>query len=159
MHANYVDAYREAKKFILTQAPVEATLERFWSMVWQENSTMIVAVTVLDGDKTPLYIPPKSGESKEFGKMKIVNMGVRHVRESYDATILMIGKENEPMRKCLHILFYGWPHKGTPTRPTEILHMLEDVNFNRNLLTEKAKNDGWLREGFKSPIIVHCSDG
>uniref|UniRef100_A0A914PXG9 protein-tyrosine-phosphatase n=1 Tax=Panagrolaimus davidi TaxID=227884 RepID=A0A914PXG9_9BILA len=112
IHANYIDGFRESKKYILTQAPFHSTVEKFWEMIWQEKSTTIVSLTILDGEKVAIYLPIKSGEAFVFGRIKIVNMGTRHIRDSYDATILMVTKGDEPARKLLHFSFYSWPEKG-----------------------------------------------
>uniref|UniRef100_A0A7E4W543 protein-tyrosine-phosphatase n=1 Tax=Panagrellus redivivus TaxID=6233 RepID=A0A7E4W543_PANRE len=159
IHANYVDGFREVHKFILTQAPLSTSVQRFWDMIWQEKSTLIISLTVLDGERTALYIPTKSGESIAFGEIKIVNMGTRHIRDSYDATVLMVAKGDSQARKLLHIAFYAWPDKGTPTRPTEVLYMLDDANHNRKLLVDEAVKKGWLPAGQVSPIVVHCLAG
>lgn len=49
-----------------------------------------------------------------------------------------VSKGDAPPRKLLHFCFYCWPDKGTPTRPTEVLRLLEDFNLNRDLLLEEA---------------------
>uniref|UniRef100_A0A914Q9T5 Tyrosine-protein phosphatase domain-containing protein n=1 Tax=Panagrolaimus davidi TaxID=227884 RepID=A0A914Q9T5_9BILA len=71
IHANYIDGFRESKKYILTQAPFHSTVEKFWEMIWQEKSTTIVSLTVMDGEKVAIYIPIKSSEALVFGKIKI----------------------------------------------------------------------------------------
>ncbi|CAD5232917.1 unnamed protein product [Bursaphelenchus xylophilus] len=159
IHANYVDGFREPNKFILTQAPMQKTVEQFWHMIWKEKATIICGLTVIDGVKCPRYIPVSPGTKLTFGQFTITHAGTRHVRDTYDATVLFLSKENEPARKVLHIAFYCWPDKGTPTRPTEILHLLEDINYNRKLLTDQAIKAKWLGENENSPIVVHCLAG
>lgn len=157
IHANYVDGFREDKKFILTQAPLQSSVEQFWSMVWQETTTVIVAVTVLDSTNMAVYLPIRSGDHVNYGPYRIVNGGTRHVREAYDATILFLTKGDSQPRQLLHLTFYSWPDKGTPTRPTEVLHLIEDMNFNRQKLITEGKKRGWV--GSHSPIVVHCLAG
>ncbi|KAK0413629.1 hypothetical protein QR680_006911 [Steinernema hermaphroditum] len=164
IHANYVDGYRENKKFILTQAPLEQTAEQFWSMVWQEKAVMIVSLTPLDNINCYRYMPTSSGSKMTIGtknKFSIVHMGTAHVRETYDATHLMVCKNDEPARKILHLCFYTWPDKGTPLRPTELLYFVSDINHNRKLLTEDAIKKGWLPNtpDIKTPIVIHCLAG
>ncbi|KAI6237244.1 hypothetical protein M3Y95_00244700 [Aphelenchoides besseyi] len=159
IHANYVDGFREPRKFILTQAPLSSTIEQFWRMVWQEKSTMVVALTIIDGINCPTYLPTTSGHKFTAGTFVITHAGTRHIRESYDATVLMVSNGNEPVRKIVHITFYTWPDKGTPTRPTEVLYLLEDMNFNRKLLMEEANHAGWLAPNEQSPTVVHCVAG
>lgn len=128
-------------------------------MIWKENSTMIIALTSLDGEKCPIYLPIGVGQSKEYGSVKVVNMGTRHIRDAYDSTLLMITKDGNPIRTILHIIFFAWPDKETPVRPTEIIHFIDDINFNRNILMKNAQNKGWLTDTSKSPIIIHCKSG
>ncbi|WKY08950.1 hypothetical protein Q1695_001823 [Nippostrongylus brasiliensis] len=44
IHANWVDGYREPRKFILTQAPLKKGTDQFWKMIWQENSVVVVSM-------------------------------------------------------------------------------------------------------------------
>ncbi|KAI6218035.1 hypothetical protein M3Y99_01733200 [Aphelenchoides fujianensis] len=99
------------------------------------------------------------GQKFAAGPFVLSHAGTRHVRESYDATVLMLSYKDEPARKVLHITFYSWPDKGTPTRPTEVLYLLEDLNFNRKLLMEEAVQRGWLTAAEQSPIVIHCLAG
>ncbi|KAK6059009.1 hypothetical protein COOONC_03402 [Cooperia oncophora] len=44
IHANWVDGYREPKKFIVTQAPLSRSIDQFWKMIWQEKSLIVVSM-------------------------------------------------------------------------------------------------------------------
>lgn len=96
-HANYVDGYRERNKFILSQAPMEESLEQFWTMIWNERVVVVVAVTVLDGRRCPKYIPTASGKQICIGPYRITHRGTRHVRDTYDATVLLVSREGLPI--------------------------------------------------------------
>uniref|UniRef100_A0AC34R3V8 Protein tyrosine phosphatase n=1 Tax=Panagrolaimus sp. JU765 TaxID=591449 RepID=A0AC34R3V8_9BILA len=159
IHANYCDGFREEKKFILTQAPLFSTVEQFWAMIWQECCTTIVAVTVLDSTTMAVYLPFRSGDHVNFGPYRIVNGGTRHVRDAYDATILFVTKGESPARQLLHLAYYSWPDKGTPTRPTEVLNFIEDMNFNQKKLVAEGKKRGWIQNNSHSPIVIHCLAG
>uniref|UniRef100_A0A1I7ZVW0 Tyrosine-protein phosphatase domain-containing protein n=1 Tax=Steinernema glaseri TaxID=37863 RepID=A0A1I7ZVW0_9BILA len=164
IHANYVDGYREHKKFILTQAPLEQTAEQFWSMVWQEKAVIIVSLTPLDNVNCYRYMSTQSGAKMTIdgkNKYNITHMGTTHVRDTYDATHLLVSKNNEPARKILHLCFYTWPDKGTPLRPTELLYFVADINHNRKLLIDDAIKAGWLPNSpdTKAPIVIHCLAG
>ncbi|VDM39847.1 unnamed protein product [Toxocara canis] len=159
IHANYVDGFRERNKFILTQAPLEQTREQFWGMVLQENAVMVVSLIALDDRQCRRYIPIKNGTTINFGAYTIEHHGSQQIRDAYDATILKVRHGSEPERKLLHICYFDWPDKGTPTRPTEILNLIADINYNRRLMTEEAEKSGWLKSGTQSPIVMHCLAG
>uniref|UniRef100_A0A915AAS4 Tyrosine-protein phosphatase domain-containing protein n=1 Tax=Parascaris univalens TaxID=6257 RepID=A0A915AAS4_PARUN len=159
LHANYVDGFRERNKFILTQAPLEQTNEQFWAMIFQENVVIIVALIALDDKQCRRYMPIKNGTTVNFGAYTIEHHGTQQIRDTYDATILKIRHGSEPERKLLHICYFDWPDKGTPTRPTEMLNLIADMNYNRRLMMEEAEKSGWLKSGTQSPIVVHCLAG
>lgn len=55
--------------------------------------------------------------------------------------------------------FYTRPDKGNPNRPSELINLVQDVNYNRERLLIGAKEDGWMIDGQKSLIVVHCLGG
>ena len=49
INATYLQGYTRTNEFILTQHPIESTVEDFWRMVWDQNSSVIVLLSdVLD---------------------------------------------------------------------------------------------------------------
>jgi netrin-G3 ligand len=47
INANFIDGYKYKKAYIATQAPLTETIDDFWRMLWEHNSTIIVCVTKL----------------------------------------------------------------------------------------------------------------
>ncbi|CAG9537186.1 unnamed protein product [Cercopithifilaria johnstoni] len=159
INANYVDGFREEKKFILTQSPMENTVESFWAMIYQENVVEIVGVTSLYPAKTFLYVPLKRSTTATFGPYTIKFCGSQLIRDTYEASVLKLRKKgDDEERKILHICFYAWHDKGTPERPSELLYLMADINYNQKLFINEAQKSGWLKSGH-SPIVVHCTTG
>lgn len=50
---------------------------------------MVVALTVIDGVNCPTYLPITSGHKYTAGPFVFSHAGTRHIRETYDATVLM----------------------------------------------------------------------
>nr|CDJ92170.1 Protein-tyrosine phosphatase domain containing protein [Haemonchus contortus] len=161
IHANWVDGYRERKKFIITQAPLPQTVDQFWKMVWQEKSLIVVSmiqtVDVPGAEWSGSYIP-KTGETATHNKITLKNCGTRRVRNSYDATLIKATCEGSE-RRLLHFCFFAWGHRATPKKPTEILNFISDFNYNRDLLTKEAVAAQVLKQNEKSPIVLHCLAG
>ncbi|KAK6032508.1 Protein-tyrosine phosphatase [Ostertagia ostertagi] len=88
IHANWVDGYREPKKFIITQAPLPQSTDQFWHMIWQEKCLIVVSM-IQTVDWCGSYIP-KSGETTTHDKITLQHCGTRRIRESYDATMIKL---------------------------------------------------------------------
>ena len=68
----HVQGYRQRNAFMITQGPMENTVEDFWRMVWELKSAAIVMLTQLEEDgevrrseqttftSRPLPLPPLS---------------------------------------------------------------------------------------------------
>ncbi|EPB74924.1 Protein-tyrosine phosphatase [Ancylostoma ceylanicum] len=162
IHANWVDGYREPKKFILTQAPLGQTINQFWNMIWQEKCSVVVSMIqmfdVNGAEWTISYIPKRTGEERNAGDIKLIHCGTRCIRRTYDATLIKAIR-NGSERRLLHLCYFAWGHRGTPRNPTEVLNFIADLNCNRELLVKEAVAAGWLKANENSPIVVHCITG
>ncbi|KJH40871.1 Protein-tyrosine phosphatase [Dictyocaulus viviparus] len=151
IHANWVDGYRESRKFIITQAPLPHTRSQFWKMLWQEKSLIVVSMIqmfdVTGAEWAPTYIPKKTGEIYRVDDMELLHCGTRRVTYK--------GEE----RSLLHLCYFSWGYRGTPKKPTEVLNFIADINYNRELLIKQAVGAGWLKSNESSPIVIHCLAG
>ncbi|VDN35619.1 unnamed protein product, partial [Dibothriocephalus latus] len=48
INANYLDGYHRKNMYIATQGPLPNTIADFWRMVWEQRSSIIVAMTRLE---------------------------------------------------------------------------------------------------------------
>lgn len=47
INANFIDGYKYRRAYIATQAPLQETIDDFWRMLWEHNSTIVVMLTKL----------------------------------------------------------------------------------------------------------------
>ncbi|XP_077334481.1 receptor-type tyrosine-protein phosphatase kappa-like isoform X2 [Lithobates pipiens] len=145
INASYVDGYKAPKFYIATQGPIPETVADFWSMVWQENSSVIVMLTGLEEQnkvKCEQYWPE---QSQTYGDIivtvqKIVQTGAFTIRSFNLRKVQSIA---HVMVEQIHYL--RWPDHGVPKNTSDMVQLVELMN--------KCNPAG------SGPIIVHCSAG
>lgn len=74
INANFVLGYKERKKFICAQGPMDSTVTDFWRMIWEQHLEIIVMLTNLEEynkSKCAKYWPEKVGETTQFGDISV----------------------------------------------------------------------------------------
>ncbi|XP_053378401.1 tyrosine-protein phosphatase 99A-like isoform X2 [Mercenaria mercenaria] len=59
INATYLQGYNKSNEFIITQHPLEHTVEDFWRMVWDQNTSVIVQLSDVDDDEFKSFWPEK----------------------------------------------------------------------------------------------------
>ncbi|KAK3101774.1 hypothetical protein FSP39_006244 [Pinctada imbricata] len=57
INASYLQGYNKTDEFIVTQHPLDSTIEDFWRMVWDKNSSLIVLLSQDEGEDYPQFWP------------------------------------------------------------------------------------------------------
>jgi len=75
-----LQSYDKNRAFIATQGPLPNTIEDFWRMVWENNSSVIVMITnVYEKHKKKCeQYWPDSGETK-YGRMSVSLLSVEEL--------------------------------------------------------------------------------
>ncbi|KAM3724700.1 Receptor-type tyrosine-protein phosphatase [Dirofilaria immitis] len=101
-HASYVDGCRQAKQYILAQAPFnEATASDFFRLVMQCKPEIIIVLMDLDQDGNEQYIMPSNSKSKKYGAISVRNerqekrSSSKESARNYSRYKLIITKEKE----------------------------------------------------------------
>lgn len=151
--------YYTSKLYIATQGCLPHTIQDFWSMIWQEDTRVIVMTTkeVERGKTKCARYWPSQGETETFGKFK-VRTDSRHASADYtlrEFTVTRVaekGKE-EQHRKINHYQFQAWPDHGVPSDPGCVLNFLHDVNQRQEQVMQESDSP------YQAAICVHCSAG
>ncbi|KAB5559426.1 hypothetical protein PHYPO_G00028890 [Pangasianodon hypophthalmus] len=149
INASFIEGYKESNKYIAAQGPKEETVGDFWTMIWEQKTSIIVMVTRCEEgnkNKCAQYWPSMERETEIFDDLVVKIKGeencpdyiIRHLT-------LMNRKEKAVEREVTHIQFTSWPDHGVPSDPGLLLKLRRRVNSFKNF--------------FSGPIVIHCSAG
>jgi protein-tyrosine phosphatase len=74
INANFVIGYKERKKFICAQGPMDSTVTDFWRMIWEQHLEIIIMLTNLEEynkTKCAKYWPERVSEAVQFGEINV----------------------------------------------------------------------------------------
>ncbi|KAK5969363.1 Tyrosine-protein phosphatase domain-containing protein, partial [Trichostrongylus colubriformis] len=139
------------RRFILTQGPLEQTVNEFWHMIVQEEAeTIIMLCNCIETGKYKChpYWPDKTGDVKQFNGVEVVNVQTR-VLSPEEVTVMVcilnvkfIKPDNSlETRELRHYQWMDWPDRGVPPLKLTSMELLSRVR------------------GTSKPIVVHCSAG
>uniref|UniRef100_A0A8C4SKB5 Receptor-type tyrosine-protein phosphatase C n=1 Tax=Erpetoichthys calabaricus TaxID=27687 RepID=A0A8C4SKB5_ERPCA len=149
INASFIDGFKEPRKYIAAQGPKDETVDDFWRMIWEQQSSIIVMVTRCEEqnrNKCAEYWPSMEREAEIFGDFA-VKITDENICPDYIIRKLTVTnkKEKNSERAVTHIQFTSWPDHGVPGDPHLLLKLRRRVNTFTNI--------------FSGPIVVHCSAG
>ena len=148
INANYIDGYKYKRAYIATQAPLNETIDDFWRMLWEQNSTIIVMLTKLremGREKSAHYWPSERSVRYQYFVVDPIaeyNMSQYILRE-FKVTDARDGQS----RTIRQFQYVDWPEQGVPKSGESIIELIGQVH--------KTKE----QFGQIGPITVHCSAG
>ncbi|XP_049820439.1 tyrosine-protein phosphatase 69D isoform X3 [Aethina tumida] len=151
VNANFVMGYKERKKFICAQGPMDTTVNEFWRMIWEQHLELILMLTNLEEyskTKCAKYWPDKCDGDKSFGEISVTH--VQETRYSdYIVRDLKIsrttGSKDQEERRITQYHYLVWKDFMAPEHPNGIIKFIKRVN------------EAYSIE--KGCILVHCSAG
>lgn len=101
IHANRVEYETLKNPFIITQGPLQKTVNDFWRLVWQEKSEFIVMlcnVTEEGRRKAIEYYPSQLGDMETYGQVQVKTC-MRDSENGLITTRLTVGRRWKESRK------------------------------------------------------------
>lgn len=147
INANYVLGYKERKKFICAQGPMDTSINDFWRMIWEQHLELILMLTNLEEyskTKCAKYWPDKDEGDKTFGEIN-VNFLKENRYSDYIVRQLTITKSGSEERKITQYHYLVWKDFMAPEHPHGIIKFI------------KRMNEAYSPE--RGCILVHCSAG
>lgn len=145
INASYISGYNREKEYIAAQGPLPNTSSDFWKMVWQENVSVIVMLTLCQENgtnKCDNYWPLLEGNLLDYDDITVKTTNVISF-DSYDCRSITL-QIDEVTHSVKHFHFLQWADFSANV-PVEIL-----INFVRNVRSHITTS---------APVIVHCSAG
>nr|CAD7569631.1 unnamed protein product [Timema californicum] len=148
INASFIEGYDNSESFIITQDPLESTIEDFWRMVSEQNITTLVMLSDLgDGAKKCLRYWPDDEASYNHIHVKYIQSDCcpYYTRRELNVT----NKKTDENLLVTQFQYNGWPTvEGEVPEVTRGLIELVDQTQNHQ---ESIDGSG--------PITVHCSCG
>ncbi|CAS06615.1 protein tyrosine phosphatase, partial [Bracoviriform rubeculae] len=153
---SYIDGFQQPKAYIITKTPdSEATIHNFWSMIWKHQTEIIVMLNKPDGnEKGVIYWNSEVGSTACCGNLKVETILVQLEDDSFEQTKLLLTHEDGGSLYVDHFLFTSWPRVDILPSSNDFFKL---ISMTRLYSQYAATNE--LPNGYKSPMVVHCSDG
>jgi protein tyrosine phosphatase len=149
INANFVNT--EMCNFICTQSPLVKTSFDFWLMVWEQKSTVILALNRLVENRTikgDRYWPDKE-KRLQFENLTVNLLGTLTLPDIHVTIRKLKLCYFNTEREIYHLHYEGWPDFGVPQNTLEIRELVRIAFFYQKLSNSNAKQ----------PMVVHCSAG
>ncbi|KAJ6635524.1 Tyrosine-protein phosphatase 69D [Pseudolycoriella hygida] len=153
INANFVLGYKERKKFICAQGPMDSTVNDFWRMIWEQHLEIIVMLTNLEEynkAKCSKYWPEKVDDSTKFGEITVTFLEEQRYSDYLIRDLRVTRRYNNETNEDeeRHITQYHylvWKDFMAPEHPHGIIKFIRQINSVYSLQ--------------RGPILVHCSAG
>ncbi|ODV92038.1 hypothetical protein CANCADRAFT_55782 [Tortispora caseinolytica NRRL Y-17796] len=158
INASTISIAQSDMKFIATQAPLDATLDEFWKMIW-ENEVHVIVMLSGDLERTSGLVYWNSKEYSAF-RVSLVSetkarvndrdkrkLGMKDYGEEIftKREISLEHKESGTVRKIVHVHYSCWADSATARSAEEIVELVDSCFV--------------LWADNKTPTVVHCSAG
>lgn len=152
INANFVMSYKERKRWICAQGPLEHTVADFWRMVYEQGVEIIIMLTNLEEYnrvKCAQYWP-QAGDSNYCTTPVIINVGFCTETRYSDYIVRELkltitkGENDKEVRTVYHYHYLQWKDFNAPEHAPGMLKFVKRIN------------EAWSGT---SPMVVHCSAG
>jgi len=149
INANWIeDLWTSQRNYIVTQGPLESTLQDFFSMLWNEKITTVVMLTnefERGRKKCERYWPSDTKFPLTAGAFQVYlkEENEDFLTKGFIIRHLELVGPNSEVRKIIQFQFVDWPDHGVPACVDNFLNFVDTV--------DAMKSSG--------PLVVHCSAG
>lgn len=146
--------------YIAAQGPLVSTADEFWTMVWENDVTVIAMLT---GTKDhhqqrscAIYWPAKLGPSNLvcIGEYEIRTTHLSASTSHITRRLIVRHLPSQAERLVWQLQYLSWVERGCPQDQRSFNEYLDEIDALR-----RQSEGGSKRDGSGSPVLVHCSNG
>ncbi|XP_066996985.2 tyrosine-protein phosphatase 99A isoform X2 [Anabrus simplex] len=138
INATWFQGFHKLREFIITQHPLEGTVQDFWQMIWDHNAQTIVLLSSVDDQEYGSFWPQEQEDIEaEHFKVKLVEETDHILYLTRDLSMQSQQDDYELVVRIIH--YANWPHNCSP-----LSNMFDLIN-----LAQK-----WHLEYQNGPIVV-----
>lgn len=143
INASFIQGASGDCRYVASQAPLGSTLTDFWTMIWQQNITVIVMAcreVEMGKRKCECYWAPVH-QSAAFGPFTVSTQGELRPNEDIVVRNLTVSYQQD-VHSLVQFQYLSWPDHDVPYETAGVLDLLERARSSRGA-------DG-------SPVLIHC---
>ncbi|KAH0568115.1 hypothetical protein KQX54_018427 [Cotesia glomerata] len=155
-NASYIDGFKDDQAYIVTRTPnSETSAYNFWRVIWQHRTEVIVMLDYHSENQfSALFLNSDEESLLQFGKLSIKKFRAYQNHSSFEIFRILITHENGATLYVNYFLFKNWQRQDFSPSEYDVLDLIFMARlYNKSVVTPEAL------KGYKSPIVVHCSDG
>ena len=145
INANFVVGYKERKRWVCAQGPLESTLADFWRMIHEQGVEIVIMLTNLEEYnrvKCAQYWP--GAGTSTWGKSTVAFVQEKRYSDYVVRELKLSVEGISGSRQIYHYHYLQWKDFNAPDTAPAMLKFVKRIN------------DAWSGS---SPILVHCSAG
>ncbi|XP_070545308.1 receptor-type tyrosine-protein phosphatase gamma-like isoform X2 [Ptychodera flava] len=145
INASFLQGYRSNQEYIITQHPMQSTVEDFWRMIWDHNSETIVSLismeSMQDGDLV-VYWPTVDNLNFDCSNFTITLKKEEYHLDMITRDFLLQSSQGDYMMNVRQFQHVYWPESCTPESIFEFIITIQN----------------W-KQRFEGPVTVHDKFG
>jgi len=164
--SDYINASHvkcDSGHYICTQGPMQNTLDDFWRMIWEQDSSIIVMLTKeVENSKVKCARYWPENDSQVYGKLRATILTLETSCELIIRTLLLEDTVTGFSRRVVQYQYQSWPDHGLPVSTAGFLELIRMVDRNSCRKTGSSSpsgGSGFMGMSGAGPIVVHCSAG
>lgn len=156
INASYIDGFECQEAYIATRIPHSVTaICDFWKVIWEHQTEIIVMLNTPDVKENGIsYWHPEEGGLFQCEKLSITTSNLYLDHPNFEITKLIVTHEDGGSLLVNHFFYNKWQHDDILPLECDFL----DFMFIIRTYNQLAVTPEYIK-GYKSPIVVHCSDG